>query len=60
MSRAYKFNDADGVYFISFATVGWLDVFTRREYYQIHLLQPFQPFGIYQAFHLRNGNLIEL
>ena len=35
MSRAYKFNDADGVYFISFATVGWIDVFTRRQYKDI-------------------------
>ena len=32
MSRAYKFRDAEGVYFVSFATVHWIDVFTRREY----------------------------
>lgn len=33
--RKYKFNEAEGLYFISFATVGWVDVFTRREYKDI-------------------------
>jgi hypothetical protein len=28
MSRNYKFYNPDGVYFISFAVVEWLDVFT--------------------------------
>jgi hypothetical protein len=32
MSRAYKFHDPEGIYFISFVTVGWIDVFIRREY----------------------------
>lgn len=32
MSRAYKFHNPDGLYFVSFATVEWVDVFTRREY----------------------------
>jgi REP element-mobilizing transposase RayT len=32
MSRNYKFHNPDGVYFISFAAVEWLDVFTRNEY----------------------------
>ena len=32
MSRAYKFHDPEGVYFVSFATVHWIDVFTPREY----------------------------
>ncbi len=32
MSRDYKFHNPDGVYFISFAVVEWLDVFTRIEY----------------------------
>ena len=32
MSRNYKFHNPDGLYFISFAVVGWLDVFTRNEY----------------------------
>ena len=32
MSRNYKFHNPDGVYFVSFAVVEWLDVFTRHEY----------------------------
>ena len=35
MSRKYKFSDPDGLYFISFATIGWIDVFTRRDYRDI-------------------------
>jgi len=35
MSRNYKFHNPEGVYFISFAVVGWLDVFTREEYKNI-------------------------
>ena len=37
MSRKYKFHDNDKLYFISFATVHWIDVFTREEYSQIVL-----------------------
>jgi len=33
MSRKYKFGDKTGAYFISFATVYWIDVFTREEYF---------------------------
>ena len=32
MSRNYKFHNPEGVYFISFATVYWLDVFIRELY----------------------------
>jgi hypothetical protein len=32
MSRNYKFHNPEGIYFVSFAVVGWLDVFTRNEY----------------------------
>ena len=32
MSRNYKFLNPDGVYFMSFAVVEWLDVFTSYEY----------------------------
>ena len=32
MSRKYKFHDDDKIYFISFATVYWIDVFVREEY----------------------------
>ena len=34
MSRRYKFNDKNGVYFISFATVYWIDVFVRDCYFE--------------------------
>ncbi|MCZ8332400.1 MAG: transposase [Flavobacterium sp.] len=33
MSRKYKFREANGAYFISFATVYWIDVFTRENYF---------------------------
>lgn len=33
MSRKYKFCEKDGAYFISFATVYWIDVFTRDDYF---------------------------
>lgn len=35
MSRAYKFHNPEGLYFITFATVAWVDVFTRRDYKDI-------------------------
>ncbi|MCW3787841.1 transposase [Plebeiibacterium sediminum] len=35
MSRNYKFHNPEGVYFVSFAVVEWLDVFTRNEYKDI-------------------------
>jgi|GEM_PF-5850452 len=35
MSRSYKFHDPEGTYFITFATVEWVDVFTRRAYKNI-------------------------
>lgn len=35
MSRKYKFHDPEGLYFISFATVGWIDVLTRPDYKDI-------------------------
>jgi REP element-mobilizing transposase RayT len=37
MSRNYRFHNPDGAYFISFAVVDWLDVFTRNEYKNIVL-----------------------
>lgn len=33
MSRNYKFHNPEGLYFISFATVCWVDVFVRRLYF---------------------------
>jgi REP element-mobilizing transposase RayT len=35
MSRKYKFRNPSGVYFVSFATVNWIDVFTRPVYKNI-------------------------
>ena len=37
MSRNYKFKNSEGVYFVSFAVVEWIDVFTRTEYKNIIL-----------------------
>ncbi len=33
MSRKYKFYNKEGLYFVSFATVYWLDVFVRELYF---------------------------
>ena len=35
MSRKYKFRNPESVYFVSFATVNWIDVFTRPLYKDI-------------------------
>ena len=35
MSHAYKFRDQDRPYFVTFTTIRWLDVFTRRCYSDI-------------------------
>jgi putative transposase len=35
MSRTYKIRDQQKLYFVSFATVNWIDVFIRREYKDI-------------------------
>ncbi len=37
MSRKYKFKNPTAAYFVSFATVYWIDVFTRQEYFNILL-----------------------
>ena len=34
MSRNYKFHNPEGLYFISFATVFWVDVFVRKIYFE--------------------------
>lgn len=34
MSRNYKFHNPEGLYFVSFATVFWVDVFVRRIYFE--------------------------
>lgn len=35
MSRNYKFRNPEGVYFVSFAVINWLDVFIQNEYKNI-------------------------
>jgi len=35
MSRKYKFHNKSGLYFVSFATVNWIDVFTRQVYFDV-------------------------
>jgi REP element-mobilizing transposase RayT len=35
VSTKYKFRNPDGLYFVTFATVGWVDVFTRKDYKDI-------------------------
>ena len=35
MSTKYKFHDQDQLYFVSFAVVNWIDLFTRNEYKDI-------------------------
>lgn len=37
MTRNYKFHNPLGLYFVSFAVVNWIDVFTRNEYKDIIL-----------------------
>ena len=35
MSTGYKLSEKDGVYFLTFQIVGWVDIFTRKEYKDI-------------------------
>lgn len=35
MSRNYKFHNPDGIYFISFATIKWIDLFVRERYFVV-------------------------
>ncbi|MDH5608874.1 MAG: hypothetical protein OEY56_05300 [Cyclobacteriaceae bacterium] len=37
MSRNYKIHDKEGIHFVTFATVSWVDVFTRQVYRDILL-----------------------
>jgi len=37
MSRKYKFKDNQQLYFITYAVVNWIDLFTRNEYKDILL-----------------------
>ena len=35
MSRKYKFHNTAGMYFVSFATINWIDVFVREDYFNV-------------------------
>jgi REP element-mobilizing transposase RayT len=35
MGKKYAITDKEAMYFISFATIGWVDVFSRKEYRDI-------------------------
>lgn len=35
MSRKYKFHNKSELYFVSFATINWIDVFTRQVYFDV-------------------------
>ena len=35
MSRNYKFHNPEGIYFVSFATIYWMDVFVRDMYFDV-------------------------
>ena len=35
MSRKYKFHNKSGLYFVSFATVNWIDIFTCQVYFNV-------------------------
>ena len=37
MSTKYKFHNPDGTYFVTFAVVHWIDVFTRNAYRELFL-----------------------
>jgi REP element-mobilizing transposase RayT len=37
MSGGYKFHNKENVHFVTFAVVGWVDVFTRNEYRDIFI-----------------------
>ena len=32
MSTGYKIQEQDGAYYLTFQIVGWVDLFTRKEY----------------------------
>ncbi len=75
MSRNYKFHNKEGLYFVSFATVNWVDVFVRQVYFNV-LVESiiycrankgmqlyaycFMPSHVHLIFRSANGNPAEL
>ena len=37
MSRKYKFRNPDGIYFVSYSVIHWIDIFIRNEYKELLL-----------------------
>ena len=35
MSRTYKMLNKEGIYFISFAVINWIDIFIRQQYFEL-------------------------
>jgi hypothetical protein len=62
MSRNYKFHNPEGDYFVSFAVVEWIDVFTRNEYKDILLesLSFSQKTPRWRGFIIRAGQIYQL
>jgi putative transposase len=75
MSRKYKFHNPSAAYFVSFAAVYWIDVFTRELYLNILLKSVafcrkhkgmelfaycFMPSHIHFVFRAKNENPTEL
>jgi hypothetical protein len=58
MGRNYKFKNPEEVYFVSFAVVEWLDVYTRSEYKDI--LIEYKEFTENKVTWLEGKNTIEL
>ena len=59
MSRKYKFQNLSAAYFISFATVYWIDVFTRELYRDVlvkSVAYCFMPNHIHFIFRAKNEN----
>ena len=60
-SGGYKIWNKDGIHFVSFATVEWIDVFTRKEYKDIiieslrYSVVRESPQGLAQMLPLKHG-----
>lgn len=52
MSRKYKFSDQDKLYFISFATVHWIDVFVISYWHKRTLAPTEEDVGVNQDLNI--------
>jgi len=51
MAAGYQIRDQSGIYFITFAVVEWVDVFTRKDYANL-LVESLQYPAVSGVFHL--------